>query len=46
MQQVKRLTGLALILISTCQVGYSQESTDAKFLFKMWFYIEHVNQHL
>jgi len=25
---------------------FSQDSTDGKFIFKMWFYIEHVNQEL
>lgn len=25
---------------------YSQDSTDQKFIFKMWFYIEHINQDL
>lgn len=31
------------VLFSSTQIAYSQRSTDGKFLFKMWFFIEHAN---
>jgi hypothetical protein len=32
-------------LFSINQPAFSQQNTDGKFLFKMWFFVEHVNQH-
>jgi hypothetical protein len=36
---------LVTVLISINRIAFCQQSTDGEFLFKMWFFIEHVNNH-